>query len=92
MDATSGELDSLPSMSGMSCARSASVQGQGVEEVVRDVVQECLAVVQASNVTVAGDIRQAVQRPARSMPGQLLQAPSASQDGHDHNRDQLETP
>ena len=34
------------------------VQGQGVEEVMRDVVQECLA---------------------------------ASQDGHDHNRDQHET-
>ena len=113
------------------------VQGQGVEEVMRDVVQECLAVAQASDVTVAGDIRQAVQRLARSMPGQfsstaqdlargkpseidhlngfvlrrgqalgiatpanrvlhtvvkLLEGPSASQDGHDHNRDQLETP
>ena len=68
------------------------VQGQGVEEVMRDVVQECLAVAQASDVTVVGDIRQAVQRLARSMPGQLLEGPSASQDGHDHNRDQLETP
>ena len=112
------------------------VQGQGVEEVMRDVVQECLAVAQASDVTVAGDIRQAVQRLARSMPGQfsstaqdlargkpseidhlngfvlrrgqalgiatpanrvlhtvvkLLEGPSASQDGHDHNRDQHET-
>ena len=92
---------------------------------------------QASDVTVAGDIRQAVQRLARSMPGQfsstaqdlargkpseidhlngfvlrrgqalgiatpanrvlhtvvkLLEGPSASQDGHDHNRDQHETP
>ena len=112
------------------------VQGQGVEEVMRDVVQECLAVAQASDVTVAGDIRQAVQRLARSMPGQfsstaqdlargkpseidhlngfvlrrgqalgiatpanrvlhtvvkLLEGPSASQDGHDHNRDQHAT-
>ena len=112
------------------------VQGQGVEEVMRDVVQECLAVAQASGVTVAGDIRQAVQRLARSMPGQfsstaqdlargkpseidhlngfvlrrgqalgiatpanrvlhtvvkLLEGPSASQDGHDDNRDQHET-
>ena len=112
------------------------VQGQGVEEVMRDVVQECLAVAQASDVTVAGDIRQAVQLLARSMPGQfsstaqdlargkpseidhlngfvlrrgqalgiatpanrvlhtvvkLLEGPSASQDGHDHNRDQHAT-
>lgn len=47
------------------------VQGQGVREVMRDVVDECLAVARAANITVPGDSSQAVQRIAESMPGQL---------------------
>ena len=47
------------------------VQGQGVEDVMRDVVQECLAVAQGVGVSVPGDIWEAVQRIARTMPGQL---------------------
>ena len=47
------------------------VQGQGMEEVMRDVVDECLAVARAEGVSVPGDIREAVQRIATSMAGQL---------------------
>jgi 2-dehydropantoate 2-reductase len=47
------------------------VQGEGVEAVMRDVVDECLRVAQAAGVTVPSDIWEAVQRIARTMPGQL---------------------
>ena len=47
------------------------VQGEGVEAVMRDVVQECLAVARGSGVTVPGDVWEAVQRIARTMPSQL---------------------
>ena len=47
------------------------VQGEGVEDVMRDVVQECLAVAQGAGVTVPGDIWEAVQRIAQTMPGQF---------------------
>lgn len=46
------------------------VQGQGVEAVMRDVVDECLAVAQACGVRVPGDAWAAVQAIARSMPTQ----------------------
>lgn len=47
------------------------VQGEGVEALMRDVVQECLAVAQAAGVEVPGDTWQAVQRIAQTMPEQL---------------------
>ena len=47
------------------------VQGKGVQEVIRDVVTECLAVAQADGVTVPGDVWQAVERIAQTMPQQL---------------------
>jgi 2-dehydropantoate 2-reductase len=47
------------------------VQGTGVTEVMRDVVDECLAVATAAGVTVPGDIDEAVRNIARSMPTQL---------------------
>jgi 2-dehydropantoate 2-reductase len=47
------------------------VQGEGVRDVMHDVVQECLAVARAARVDVPGDSWQAVQRIAESMPGQL---------------------
>ncbi|MCX7157363.1 MAG: 2-dehydropantoate 2-reductase [Rhodocyclales bacterium] len=47
------------------------VQGQGVEDVMRDVVDECLAVARAEGVGVPGDIREAVQRIAVTMAGQI---------------------
>jgi 2-dehydropantoate 2-reductase len=47
------------------------VQGEGVGAVMRDVVQECLALARAEGVTVPGDIWEAVQRIAATMPTQL---------------------
>ncbi|CAN7277448.1 MULTISPECIES: ketopantoate reductase family protein [unclassified Variovorax] len=47
------------------------VQGAGVDAVMRDVVQECLAVAEASGVTVPGDSWAAVERIAQSMPTQF---------------------
>lgn len=47
------------------------VQGEGVREVMHDVVRECLAVASAAGVTVPGDSWQSVQRIAESMPAQL---------------------
>ncbi|WP_313951307.1 2-dehydropantoate 2-reductase [Accumulibacter sp.] len=63
------------------------VQGQGVEEVMRDVVQECLAVAQAEGVSVGADIWQAVQGIAQTMPGQLS---STAQDLARHKRSEID--
>jgi len=46
------------------------VQGEGVEGVMRDVVQECLAVAQARGVSVPGDAWQAVAGLVQTMPTQ----------------------
>lgn len=47
------------------------VEGEGVLQVMHEVVGECLAVASASGVNVPGDSWQAVQGIARSMPGQF---------------------
>jgi len=47
-----------------------AVQGEGVPEVMRDVVAECLAVAAAEGVQVAGNPEQAVAALAASMPNQ----------------------
>lgn len=47
------------------------VQADGVEDVLRDVVHECCAVAQAEGVTLPGDMWDAVQSIARTMPNQL---------------------
>jgi 2-dehydropantoate 2-reductase len=47
------------------------VEGEGVEAVMRDVVQECLAVARGAGVTMPGNTWEAVQRIARTMPTQL---------------------
>ena len=47
------------------------VLGEGVQDVIRDVVTECLAVAQADGVTVPGDVWQAVERIAQTMPQQF---------------------
>jgi 2-dehydropantoate 2-reductase len=47
------------------------VQGEGVDAVMRDVVQECLAVAHAEGVTVPSDMWEAVKRIAGTMPTQL---------------------
>ena len=46
------------------------VQGAGMPEVMREVVDECLAVAQAAGVKVPGDMHEAVRRIAQTMPGQ----------------------
>ena len=46
------------------------VRGEGVLAVMRDVVDECLAVAKASGVQLPGDIWQATLRIAEAMPGQ----------------------
>lgn len=47
------------------------VQGSGVEEVMRDVVEECLAVAAAEGISIPGDIHDAIRRIGRTMQGQL---------------------
>ena len=46
------------------------VRSEGVEAVMRDVVEECLSIAQASNVALPGDVRASVRDIARTMPGQ----------------------
>ena len=48
-----------------------TVVGDGVQDVMRDVVAECLAVAHADGVTVAGDVDAAVRMIADTMPHQL---------------------
>jgi 2-dehydropantoate 2-reductase len=45
--------------------------GVGVQEVMRDVVAECLAVAEADGVTLPGDIHAAIQKIALTMPAQF---------------------
>jgi 2-dehydropantoate 2-reductase len=47
-----------------------TVQGVGIPDVMRDVVNECLAVAKAEGVNVPGDVDAAVRRIVESMPGQ----------------------
>ena len=53
------------------------VQGEGVNDVMRDVVAECLAVARADGVQIPGDVDTAVRRIAQTMPAQYS---STSQD------------
>jgi len=45
--------------------------GEGVQDVMRDVVNECLAVAKAEGVSVAGDVDASVRMIAEAMPGQF---------------------
>lgn len=47
------------------------VQGEGVEDMMRDVVDECLAVAHSENVEIPGNIWEAVLGIARTMPTQI---------------------
>jgi 2-dehydropantoate 2-reductase len=47
-----------------------TVEGEGVRDVMRDVVAECLAVAKAEGIPVAGDVHAAVNKLAASMPSQ----------------------
>jgi 2-dehydropantoate 2-reductase len=46
------------------------VQGAGVPDVMRDVVDECLAIARACGVQVPGDMQETVRGLAQTMPGQ----------------------
>ncbi|MDO8778707.1 MAG: 2-dehydropantoate 2-reductase [Burkholderiaceae bacterium] len=48
-----------------------TVAGEGIQDVMRDVVAECLAVAKAEGVQVAGDVHAAVAQLADSMPSQV---------------------
>jgi len=48
-----------------------SVGGVGVQDVMRNVVAECLAVAQAEGVQVAGDVNAAIRKIAETMPSQF---------------------
>ena len=63
------------------------VQGEGVEGVMRDVVAECLAVAQGAGVSVPGDVWEAVERIARTMPSQFS---STAQDLTRHKRSEID--
>lgn len=45
--------------------------GEGVQDVMRDVVNECLAVAKADGVSVTGDVDASVRMIAEAMPGQF---------------------
>jgi 2-dehydropantoate 2-reductase len=60
---------------------------EGVEAVMGDVVRECLAVARGDGVSVPGDIWQAVQRIARTMPAQLS---STAQDLARHKHSEID--
>ncbi len=47
------------------------VQGEGVEDMMRDVVDECMAVAQSDGVNIPENIWEAVQGIARTMPTQI---------------------
>ena len=47
-----------------------TVAGEGIKDVMRDVVAECQAVAQAEGVQVAGDVDAAIRRIVDTMPGQ----------------------
>jgi 2-dehydropantoate 2-reductase len=46
------------------------VKGAGITAVMRDIVDECVAVAQADGVTLPGDVDAAVRRIAETVPGQ----------------------
>ncbi len=48
-----------------------TVVGEGVRDLMRDVVAECLAVAQADGVEVPGDVNAAIRKIAETMPNQF---------------------
>jgi 2-dehydropantoate 2-reductase len=48
-----------------------TVAGEGVQDVMKDVVAECLAVAKADGVQVAGDVDAAIRKIADTMPAQF---------------------
>jgi 2-dehydropantoate 2-reductase len=48
-----------------------TVEGEGVKDLMRDVVAECLAVAKADGVQVAGDVDSSIRKIADTMPAQF---------------------
>jgi 2-dehydropantoate 2-reductase len=48
-----------------------TVQGEGIQDAMREVVAECLAVARAEGVQVAGDVHAAIREIAETMPNQF---------------------
>jgi len=46
------------------------VQGAGMTAVMRDLVDECVAVAKADDVTIPGDVDAAIRKIAETVPGQ----------------------
>lgn len=63
------------------------VEGEGIRDVMRDVVLECLAVAQGEGISVAGDIWLAVERIAQTMSAQFS---STAQDLVRHKRSEID--
>ena len=63
------------------------VLGEGVEAVMRDVVQECILVAQADGVSLTGDPWEAVQLIAQTVPDQFS---STAQDLARHKRSEID--
>lgn len=63
------------------------VQGAGIPEVMRDVVDECLAVARRAGVQVPGDMHEATLRLAATMPAQLS---STAQDLARHKKTEID--
>lgn len=63
------------------------VQGDGVEDVMRDVVHECLTVAHGAGFSVPGDMWDAIEKIARTMPGQFS---STAQDLARHKRSEID--
>jgi 2-dehydropantoate 2-reductase len=63
------------------------VQGAGVPDVMRDVVDECLAIARASGVQVRGDLHETVRGLAQTMPGQYS---STAQDLARHKKTEID--
>ena len=63
------------------------VLGEGVEAVMRDVVNECILVAQADGVLISGDPWEAVQRIAQTVPDQFS---STAQDLARHKRSEID--
>ena len=62
-------------------------QSAGIEAVMRDVVEECLAVAHAEGVSVPGDVWASILHIARTMPAQLS---STAQDLARHKRSEID--
>lgn len=67
----------------------ALVQHAGVEQVLRDVVDECLAVATKAGVTPVGDVWEGVQRIPRIMPNQTSSTAQDLKRGHRSEIDHL---